>query len=149
MPNASATPKAPDSMGTMSFLDHLEELRRRIIYSLVAVGLAFIACWTYAERIYRYMKVPIDNALQRHHLDPTIVYTNPTDPFNMYLKIGFIAALFVASPFVLYQVSAFIAPRLYRHERALRDAVHGLDGVPVPGGRVFRLQIVFRRPWIS
>ncbi len=117
MPNASATQKAPDSLGTMSFLDHLEELRRRIIFSILAVGVAFIGCWYYADRIYRYMKVPVDAALQRHHLDPNLVYTNPTEPFNMYLKIGFIAALFVASPFVLYQVWAFIAPGLYRHER--------------------------------
>ncbi len=117
MPDASAAKKATESLGAMSFLEHLEELRRRIIYSLLAVGVAFFACFYYADRIYAIMKVPIDTALVRHHLDPTIVYTNPTDPFNMYLKIGFIAALFAASPFVLYQVWAFIAPGLYRHER--------------------------------
>ncbi len=115
MPNATATQKAP--MGAMSFLEHLEELRRRIIYALLAVAVAFFACFYYADRIYGFMKRPIDQALVANHLPTDLVYTNPTDPFNMYLKIGLIAALFVASPFVLYQVWAFIAPGLYRHER--------------------------------
>lgn len=117
MPNASAPRQAATPMGTMSFLEHLEELRRRIIYSLVAVAVAFFACWAYAGRIYAVMKAPIDHALQANHLPADLVYTNPTEPFNMYLKIGFITALFVASPVVLYQVWAFIAPGLYRHER--------------------------------
>jgi Tat protein translocase TatC len=56
-------------------------------------------------------------ALASHHLDQKLVYLNPTDPFNMYLKVSFLAGIFVASPFVLYQVWAFIAPGLYRNER--------------------------------
>ncbi len=115
MPDATAAQKAP--MGAMSFLEHLEELRRRIIYSLLAVAVAFFACFYYADRIYGIMKRPIDAALVANHLPTDLVYLNPTEPFNMYLKIGLIAALFVASPFVLYQVWAFIAPGLYRHER--------------------------------
>ncbi len=115
MPNAAAPRQAPS--GTMSFLQHLEELRRRIIYALLSVAVAFVACWYYADKIFAYMQVPIMQALHRHQLDQKLVYLNPTEPFNMYLKIGFIAALFVASPFVLYQVWAFIAPGLYRHER--------------------------------
>ncbi len=101
----------------MSFLEHLEELRRRIIYSLGAVAVAFFACWYYADRLYAVMKRPIDKALVANHMPTDLVYLNPTEPFNMYMKIGFIAAVFVASPFVLYQVWAFIAPGLYRHER--------------------------------
>jgi sec-independent protein translocase protein TatC len=101
----------------MSFLEHLEELRRRIIYSLIAVAATFLLGWWKAERIFAFMQNPIMEALHRHKLDEKLVYTNPTDPFNMYLKVGFIAGLFIASPFVLYQVWAFIAPGLYRHER--------------------------------
>jgi sec-independent protein translocase protein TatC len=63
------------------------------------------------------MQRPIMTALHSHHLEEKLVYLNPTEPFNMYLKVGFIAGLFVASPFVLYQVWAFIAPGLYRHEK--------------------------------
>jgi len=101
----------------MSFLQHLEELRMRIIRALVAVGVGFCACWYYAETIFQYMQRPIMTALANHHLDTKLVYLNPTEPFNMYLKVGFIAGLFVASPFVLYQLWAFVAPGLYRDEK--------------------------------
>jgi len=101
----------------MSFLQHLEELRRRIIYSLIAVALAFFVGWWKADRIFAFMQSPIITALHAHKLDEKLVYTNPTDPFNMYMKVGFIAGLFIASPFILYQVWAFIAPGLYRNER--------------------------------
>ena len=63
------------------------------------------------------MQKPIMTALSNHHLDTKLVYLNPTDPFNMYLKISLLAGIFLASPFVLYQVWAFIAPGLYRNER--------------------------------
>jgi len=106
-----------EHLAAMSFLEHLEELRRRIIYSFAAIGVAFFACWYYAEGIYGIMQQPIMEALRRHHLDTKLVYLNPTEPFNMYLKVGFLSALFVASPFILYQVWLFISPGLYRNER--------------------------------
>jgi sec-independent protein translocase protein TatC len=106
-----------DQMPAMGFLEHLEELRRRIIYSLIAVAVGFFACWGYADRIYGVMQQPIMEALQRNGLSQKLVYLNPTEPFNMYLKIAFLAGLFVTSPFVLYQVWAFIAPGLYRNEK--------------------------------
>jgi len=111
-----ATETKPELPG-MSFLQHLEELRRRIIYCLLAVAVTFLAGWWKAERIFAFMQNPIIEALHRHKLDEKLVYTNPVDPFNMYLKVGFIAGLFIASPFILYQVWAFIAPGLYRHEK--------------------------------
>jgi sec-independent protein translocase protein TatC len=106
-----------EQMPAMGFLEHLEELRRRIIYSLLGVAVGFVACWSYAEKIYGIMQQPIMEALQRNGLSQKLVYLNPTEPFNMYLKVAFLAGLFVTSPFVLYQVWAFIAPGLYRHEK--------------------------------
>ncbi len=104
-------------MPAMSFLDHLEELRRRLIYSIVAVAAAFFACWSYHERIYDFMQRPIIEALKNNGMAEKLVYLNPTEPFNLYLKVTFLAGLFVASPFVLYQVWLFISPGLYRHEK--------------------------------
>jgi len=101
----------------MSFLQHLEELRRRIIYSLLGVAVGFCVGWWYHTQIFGFMQNPIMVALHAHKLDEKLVYLNPTEPFNMYLKVAFIAGLFIASPFVLYQVWAFIAPGLYRNER--------------------------------
>src|SRR3954451_15952309 len=110
-------PSRADQLASMSFLEHLEELRRRLIYALLFVAGGFMVCWWKAETIYAYIQVPIETALRAHKLDPTLVYNNTTEPFNMYLKVGLIAGLFLASPFVLYQVWSFIAPGLYRHEK--------------------------------
>jgi sec-independent protein translocase protein TatC len=116
-PSRFARGNGKDEMASMSFLEHLEELRRRIIYSLAGVGIAFFACFYYADRIFGLMQRPIMEALQRNHMPEKLVYLNPTEPFNMYLKIGLLAGLFVASPFVLYQLWMFISPGLYRHEK--------------------------------
>ncbi|MBI2683469.1 MAG: twin-arginine translocase subunit TatC [Acidobacteriales bacterium] len=110
-------PEEESRLPGMSLLEHLEELRKRIIYALISVAVAFFLCWGYAEDIFRLMERPIMEALRANHLAEKLVYTSPTDPFNIYLKIGLIAGLFVASPAVLYQVWAFIAPGLYRDEK--------------------------------
>jgi sec-independent protein translocase protein TatC len=106
-----------EQLQAMSFLEHLEELRRRIIWSIAAVGVAFLVCWNYSHQIYGYMQAPMMEALRQNHIETKLGYLSPTEPFNMYIKIGFIAGIFVASPFILYQLWAFISPGLYRHER--------------------------------
>jgi sec-independent protein translocase protein TatC len=113
----TAQKRASEEMTGMSFLEHLEELRRRIIYSFLYIAGGFGVCWWFHEQIFAIMQKPIVTALANHKMDTQLVYLNPTDPFNMYLKISFLAGIFVASPFVLYQVWAFIAPGLYRNER--------------------------------
>lgn len=104
-------------MPAMGFLEHLEELRKRIIYSLLAVAVGFLVCWGYAEKIFGIMQRPIIEALQRHGMPQKLVYLSPTEPFNLYLKIGLLAGVFVAAPVVLYQLWLFITPGLYRHEK--------------------------------
>jgi sec-independent protein translocase protein TatC len=121
MPEATASSPlngpAKEEMTTMGFLEHLEELRRRILYSIVAVAVGFFACWGYAEKIYEIMQRPIMDALRHNGLSEKLVYLNPTEPFNLYIKVGAMAGLFVASPFVLYQIWLFISPGLYRNEK--------------------------------
>jgi len=98
--------------GQMSFLDHLEELRKRIIYSLIAIGVALGACWTFADTLFHVVSRPINKA----GISQLIVST-PTEGFNLELKLALMASVFLASPFVLGQVWLFISPGLYRHER--------------------------------
>jgi sec-independent protein translocase protein TatC len=109
-------PKA-EAMPTMGFLDHLEELRRRLVYSLAAVAVGFGVCWGYREKIYAFMQKPIMDALRANGMSDKLVYLNPIEPFNLYLKIAALAGLFLTSPFVLYQVWMFISPGLYRREK--------------------------------
>lgn len=117
--SASEEPRAEsrDALTGMSFLEHLEELRRRIIWSLVSVAVCFGVAWQYSDRIFGLMQKPIIEALRNHKMDEKLVYLNPTEPFNLYLKVGMLAGLFLASPLVLYQVWLFISPGLYRREK--------------------------------
>ncbi len=120
MPELAELPTQEDekeSMPTMGFLDHLEELRKRIIYSVISVAVGFCACWWKVERIYDFMQRPIIDALRANGMAEKLVYLNPTEPFNLYLKIAALAGLFLTSPFVLYQVWMFISPGLYRNEK--------------------------------
>lgn len=103
--------------GSMSLMEHLEEIRRRFIYSAIGVAAAFGICWMYVANIYGYMARPITLALARHGQSQQLIYLSPTEPFNVYLKIALLAGIFLASPFLLYQVWMFISPGLYRHEK--------------------------------
>lgn len=100
-----------DLGGQMSFLDHLEELRNRIIRSLIAVGLAFVACWTFVDELFDFISRPIKAVV------PKLAIFSPTEAFNLSLKTALVASLFLASPFIMAQVWLFIAPGLYKHER--------------------------------
>src|SRR5438093_5233380 len=98
--------------GQMSFLDHLEELRKRIIHSLISVGVALGVCWTFADALFRTVAAPIYKAGVS-----SLVASTVTEGFNLELKLSVMAAIFLSSPFVLGQVWLFISPGLYRHER--------------------------------
>src|SRR5580700_9606424 len=88
----------------MSLLEHLEELRRRLIHSVVYIIVAFCVAYFFHEKIYNLMQAPITFALKKHGLPPQLVIHNPVDGFNMYLKISFMGGCIFAAPFVLYQV---------------------------------------------
>jgi sec-independent protein translocase protein TatC len=97
--------------GQMSFFDHLEELRRRIINSLIAVGVAFAACWYFADDLFRVFFKLITDA------GGDLVQNTIPGAFTIELKMAFMAAIFLASPFILAQVWLFVSPGLYRRER--------------------------------
>ena len=101
----------------MSLMEHLEELRKRIIHSIVYVAIGFGIAYFFHERIVRFMVEPITRALRQNNMDTRLVYLNPIEPLNFYLKIAFFGGAILASPFVLYQVWLFISPGLYKQER--------------------------------
>ena len=112
-----ASPVLSLRMHSMPLLAHLEELRKRIIFSVLGVLVGFISCWSVADRIFGLMQQPIIGALRHHGVASGLVYLNPTEPFNLYLEVALVGGLFVASPFVFYQLWLFIAPGLYRKEK--------------------------------
>jgi sec-independent protein translocase protein TatC len=101
----------------MSFLEHLEELRQRLLRSVLSVFAAFGICFYFRDAIYGYLSRPLTDTLRSLHLPAKLVYTNPTDPFNLYIKLSIVAGIFLASPYILYQIWLFISPGLYRHEK--------------------------------
>lgn len=103
----------------MSFFDHLEELRRRLIAALLAVGIGACVGLYYADQIFDFMSRPILQALRENHMEDKLVFTSPTGPIMLYIELGLLAGLFLALPVVVYELWMFIAPGLYRHERRL------------------------------
>jgi sec-independent protein translocase protein TatC len=135
--------KAEDDLPAMGFLDHLEELRKRLIYSIIAVAVGFFVCWAYAERIYDVIQRPVIDALKHNGVPERLTFLSPTEPFNLYLKTALLAGLFVASPYVLYQVWMFISPGLYRHEKRYVMPFMGSTIFLFGAGGYFGYKIVF------
>jgi sec-independent protein translocase protein TatC len=112
----SNTSKAePESeTGKMSFLDHLDELRKRLVHVVVYVAVGFLLCLFLAKPIYDFLAIPITNSLPE---GTKLAYTKPTDPFTLYMKVALLAGIFLTLPLTLYEVWKFIAPGLYRKEK--------------------------------
>lgn len=104
----------PESLAEGSLISHLLELRQRLIRALVAVGIAFVPCAFYANQMFTWLAEPLFKMLPKgSHL----IATGVAAPFTTPFKLAFFVALFGAMPYVLYQIWAFVAPGLYRHER--------------------------------
>src|SRR5579863_1573879 len=95
----------------MSLMDHLEELRKRIVHSALYLAAGFIVAYIYHERLYGLVQKPLDQ------LGIKLNYTHPMDSLNLYLQVALIGGAILASPFILYQVWLFIAPGLYQKEK--------------------------------
>jgi sec-independent protein translocase protein TatC len=108
-----------DGMLRMSFMQHLEELRSRLIRALAGLGVAFVVCLLFANELWKVVSEPAIAALKKiNPANPNLVMLAPIDGFStIWVKLPLLAAVFLASPWVLYQVWAFIAPGLYKKER--------------------------------
>jgi sec-independent protein translocase protein TatC len=107
-----------DGMLRMSFMEHLEELRSRILKALAGVGVAFVLSLYFANEMWQAVSDPAIAALRQLGFQQKLVFITPTEAFmTIWMKLPLLAAIFLASPWILYQVWAFIAPGLYRRER--------------------------------
>jgi sec-independent protein translocase protein TatC len=114
MSSAPAPAPAGEDLPRMTLLEHLEELRRRIVYSVVAVLVAFLACWGFAEQIFHFLAVPVYRYLPA---GTKLAFLGITEPFMLYIKVALLTGAFVSAPVVLLQVWGFISPGLYARER--------------------------------
>ncbi len=108
----------PEDELHMTFFEHLEELRTRLMRSLVPFVPAFILAWIYREEAFSLMVVPLHKAWQSMGLGiPKLHFASPVDPMVVYLKQSAILAFLLSSPWVFYQAWAFISPGLYAREK--------------------------------
>jgi len=98
----------------MTLLDHLEELRRRLLHAIIAVVVGIGAAWGFREPIFLFLARPIQPFLPEGR---RLAFLGITDPFIVYFKMCALIGVFAASPFLIYQAYAFIAPGLYSKER--------------------------------
>jgi sec-independent protein translocase protein TatC len=129
----------------MSFLDHLEELRSRIIKALGGLVGAYVLCLLFAGKLWEIVSEPAAAALRTIGAEPDLAQLEPMDGFLIvYFKLPLLAALFIASPWILWQVWAFVAPGLYKKERKLAGPfVLSTAGLFIAGG-CFAYFVAFR-----
>lgn len=129
-----------EDLPRMSLMEHLEELRRRILWSLVALGGAFFLCWGYAQEIFQFLAQPVYRVLPP---GKKLAILGITDAFILYVKVAALAAAFLAAPFILLQVWKFVAPGLYRRERYWALPFVVLGSFFFVGGGAFAYYVAF------
>ena len=122
------------------FLSHLEELRRRLIYCAIAVGIGFIISYFFSEKLFRVLINPLKSLLPE---GDRLIFTNLPEMFFAYLKTAFFAGILLAAPFLFYQIWMFIAPGLYQKEKRLAFPFVVFSTLLFVGGALFGYFIVF------
>lgn len=125
----------------MSFLDHLDELRKRLIRSVVAVLVGVGATFYFHQRIYDFiLTAPLRKVLPPH---TTLIFTEPGEAFSLHIKIALIAGVLTAAPYIMYQVWLFIAPGLYSHEKKMAIPFVVLSTGGALAGAAFNHYVMF------
>ncbi len=131
-----------DSGGKMSFLEHLDELRKRLLVSVIAIAAGFVIALSFIAKIFEFIMRPLYAVLPR---GSTFIYTEPAEVFMLYMKAAALVGLFLAAPLVLWQLWLFIAPGLYAHEKRYAIPFVVLSTVCFMAGALFSHYMVF--PW--
>jgi sec-independent protein translocase protein TatC len=131
-----------DTGGKMSFLEHLDELRRRLLVSIAAIFVGFLIGLVFIDRIFGFIMRPLQAVLPD---GGKLIYTEPAEAFLLYMKVAALVGLFLAAPVVLWQVWLFVAPGLYAHEKRFAIPFVVFSTVFFAGGALFSHYLVF--PW--
>jgi sec-independent protein translocase protein TatC len=123
----------------MTFLEHLEELRQRLVRCCIYLAAGFAACWGFREQIFHFLTEP----MRRGGYRDQFIFTSPAEALMLYMKMAFFVGIFVASPFVLWEIWAFISPGLYRHEKAWAIPFIGMGSFFFTAGALFGHYFLF------
>lgn len=130
--------------GKMSFLEHLDELRKRLIVAAAALIVGFLICFAFIRPIFDFIMRPLQEILPD---GGQLVYTEPTEAFFLYIKIAALAGLMLATPVVLSQLWFFVTPGLYSHEKRLAVPFVVLATGFFLGGALFSHFVLFPVAW--
>jgi sec-independent protein translocase protein TatC len=130
--------------GRMSFLEHLDELRKRLIHGIAAVALGCIVAFIFLDPIFNFIVQPMKEMLPSGN---QLVTTEPTEFFMLWLKVGLLSGLLISMPYVLFQVWLFVAPGLYSHEKRFAIPFVLFASTFFFGGAAFAHYIAFPVTW--
>jgi sec-independent protein translocase protein TatC len=130
--------------GKMSFLEHLDELRKRIIRALLSLCVGVGIAAFFIEDLYAFVMLPLRQMLRPGE---TMIYTYPTEAFMLYIRIALIAGLFISAPLIFWQVWLFVAPALYTRERRYAIPFVILSSLGVIAGAAFSHYVAFPLMW--
>jgi sec-independent protein translocase protein TatC len=129
-----------DSEEKQPFLRHLEELRKRLISSAIAVGIGFAICYFFSERIFLILIEPLNAVMPE---GDQLIFTALPEMFFAYLKVAFVSGILMASPYLFYQMWMFVSPGLYKQERSLVVPFVLASTLLFVGGALFGYFVVF------
>lgn len=123
------------------FISHIRELRKRLINSVIAVLVGFAIAYYFSDEIFKFLFQPLKDALPENYKN--LYFTGIAEPFFLFLKLAFVAGIFIASPVILYQIWLFIRPALYEKERKLATLFVVFGSIFFIGGALFGYFLIF------
>src|SRR4051794_2972223 len=124
----------------MSFLEHLDELRKRIVASCIAIAVGVVATFYWIQPIFDFVLAPTRRALPP---GVKLIYTQPGEAFSLYITVALIAGVVVSAPYIMYQVWMFIAPGLYSNEKRMAYPFVALTSIGFVLGAAFNHYVSF------
>jgi sec-independent protein translocase protein TatC len=147
----NSEPPEPEETGAkMSFLEHLDELRKRLIYISYSLVVGCAVAYIFIQRIFDFVMKPMVEMLKSSGgtaANGYLIYRSGPEPFMLYLKIGFLAGIFLSSPLIIWQVWKFISPGLYTHEKKFAIPFVVMSTFFFVTGALFSHFIAFKWTW--
>jgi sec-independent protein translocase protein TatC len=138
LPDPNPPPRPEEEAGgRMSFFEHLVDLRKRLVNSLLGIGIGMVAGLAVSPYFIDYIVKPMQAALRAHQMDDKLYYTSPAGYVGLIITLGLYLGIVIAMPWVLYQIWQFVAPGLYKHERS------AVAGFIIPSTFLFLAGIAF------
>ncbi len=129
-----------EETGRMTLWEHLDELRRRLLFSLISLFIGFVACWFFREPLWNIVQAPFMQFVPK---GDRLSFISLTEPFIVYMKLSALAGVVFTSPILITQLWLFISPGLYRHEKRFAVPFILFSTLCFLGGCLFAYYYVF------